>query len=79
MVHFGIFANRGFYVTSYQANFASHHTRDRHVGFLFAWDGIAKHNKMYRYFLFSSYDIIKLQLSDKNIRTDILLKFQISP
>ena len=25
----------GFYVTSYQANFVSHHTRDHHVGFLF--------------------------------------------
>ena len=24
----------GFQVTSYQANFASHPTRDRHVGFL---------------------------------------------
>ena len=29
----------GFHVTSYQANFASHHTRDRHVGFLLAWNG----------------------------------------
>ena len=36
----------GFHVTSYQANFASHRTRDRHVGFLY--------NKMSRYFLFSS-------------------------
>ena len=27
-------AIEGFHVTSYQANFASHPTRDRHVGFL---------------------------------------------
>ena len=33
-------------MTSYLANFASHHTRDRHVGFLLAWNGIGKHNKM---------------------------------
>ena len=25
---------RGFHVTSYEANLASHRTRDRHVGFL---------------------------------------------
>ena len=29
--------NRGFHVMSYQANFASHHTGDSHVGFLFTW------------------------------------------
>ena len=40
----------GSHVTSYQAYFASH-TRDRHVGFLFARDGIGKHNKMFRNFL----------------------------
>ena len=57
----------GFHVTSYQANFASHHTHDRHVGF--PSHGIGKHNKMFCYFLFSSYHIIKLQLSDKNIST----------
>ena len=69
----------GFHVTSYQANFASHHTRNRHVGFLFAGDGIGKHNKMFRYFLFSSYHITKLQLSDKNISTHNWLKIQILP
>ena len=28
------YAIEGFHVTSYQANFASHPSRDRHVGFL---------------------------------------------
>ena len=41
---------KGFQVTSYQANFASHHTHNRHVGFLLAWRGIGKYNKMFRYF-----------------------------
>ena len=50
----------GFHVTSYQANIASHHTRDRHVGFLLALNGIGKHNKMSRYFLFSLYHNTKL-------------------
>ena len=53
-------AIEGFHVTSYQANFASHHSRDRHVGFLLAWNGKGKHNKMSRYFLFSSYHNTKL-------------------
>ena len=35
----------GFHVTSYQTNFASHHTRDRHVGFLSAWHGIGNTTK----------------------------------
>ena len=39
-----------FHVTSYEANFASHHTCDCHVGFLLAWRGIGKHNKMPHYF-----------------------------
>ena len=56
-------------MTSYQANFASHHTRDRHVGFLLALHGIGKHNKMSRYFLLSSYHISKLYRYGKNIRT----------
>ena len=54
---------------SYQANFASHCACDRHVGFLFTQKGIEKSSKMIRNFLFSSYHIIKLQLSDKNIST----------
>ena len=66
----------GFHVTSYQENFAGRHTRNRHVGFLFARDGIGKHNKMLRYFLFSSYHITKL-LSNKNISAHTRLKFQI--
>ena len=49
-----------FHVTSYQANFPSHHPRDRHVGFLLGWNGLGKHNKMSRYFLFSSYHNTKL-------------------
>ena len=32
-------------MTSYQANFASHRTRNRHVGFLSARHGIGKYNK----------------------------------
>ena len=44
-------------MTSYQAHFASHHTRDRHVGFLFARHGIGEHNKMSGYFLLSSHTI----------------------
>ena len=47
----------GFRVTSYQANFASHHTHDRHVGFLLEWQGKEKHNTM---FSFSSYHNTKL-------------------
>ena len=57
-------------MTSYQADFASHRTFDRHVGFLSAWRGIIrKHKKMPQNFLFSSYHNTKLQLSDKNIST----------
>ena len=59
----------GFHVTSYQANFASHHTCYRHVGFLFTQSGIGRYNKMSCYFLFISYHNTKLQLSDKNIST----------
>ena len=47
-------------MTSYQAKFASYHTCDRSVGFLLAWNSIGKHNKMSRYFLFSSYCNSKL-------------------
>ena len=57
----------GFHVTSYQVNFASHHTRDRHVGFLFTQSSIGKYNKISHYCLFRSYHNTKLQLSDKNI------------
>ena len=42
----------GFHVTSYQANFASHHTCGGHVGFLFAWPSIGKYNKMSQIFLY---------------------------
>ena len=56
-------------MTSYRANSTSHHTGDSHVGFLFTQSGIAKYNKMSRFFLFGSYHNIKLQLSDKDIST----------
>ena len=54
---------------SYQAYFVSHHTRDCHVGFHSAWKGNGKINKTICYFLFASYHINKLQLSDKNVST----------
>ena len=66
-----------FHVMSYQTNFTSGHTRDRHVGFLFALGGIGKINKMFRYFLFNSYHITKLPTSDKNISTYIRLKSKV--
>ena len=40
---------QGFHVTPYQASFASHHTCDHHVGFLFTPDGIGKNNNMFQY------------------------------
>ena len=49
--------------------FASHHTRNCHVGFLLAWHGIGKYNKMFPYFLFSPYYNTKLQQHVKNIST----------
>ena len=52
---------------------------DRHVGFPFTCEGIGKSNKMFYYFLFSSYHITKLQPSDKNINTHTRVKFQILP
>ena len=61
--------NRGFHVSSYQANFESQQTRDRHIGFLFAWDGIGNHNEMFQYISSSPYYITKLQLIDRNIST----------
>ena len=61
------FINRGFHVTSYLANFASHNAQDSHISFLSAQDNIGK--EMFHYFLFSSYHITKSQLSDKNIST----------
>ena len=38
----------------YNVLVANHHTRDRHVGFLFTCKGIGKINKMLHNFLFSS-------------------------
>ena len=40
----------GFHVMSYQANFASHHIRDRHVDFLSTQSGIGKNKKMFHFF-----------------------------
>ena len=50
-----VYSIEGFHVTSLQAIFASHHTRDRHVGFIFTWSGIGKYNKTSWNFLFDSY------------------------
>ena len=61
---------------SYQANFASHHTRDHRVGFLFARPNIGKQNKMFRNSLFRSDHNIKLQLSDKNINPTLGWNFK---
>ena len=69
----------GFHVTSCQANFASHHTHNRHVGFLFMCEGIGKSNKMFHNFSFSSFHITKSQPNDKNISTHTRMKFQIFP
>ena len=58
----------GFHVMSYQANFASHHTRDCHVGFLCTRRYLLVNmTKCPITFLFSLYRNIKLQLSDNNI------------
>ena len=67
----------GFHVTSYQANFASHHTCNRSVGFFSAQGGIWKYSKMSHYFLSSLFYTTKLKLRDKNITTHTRLKFQI--
>ena len=40
----------GFHVASYQAHFASHLTRDCHVGFLSPQSGIGKYNQMFQNF-----------------------------
>ena len=61
----------------YQANFASHHTRNRPVGFFLAWHGIGKYNKMFCYSLFSLYYNTKLKQRDKNISTHTQWKFWI--
>ena len=61
---------------SYQANFASRHTRDHHVDFLFARRDIEKYNKMLRYFLFSSYHNTKLQVRDKIIAYTLSWNFK---
>ena len=71
----------GLNVTSYRANFASHHTRDHHVGFLFTCEeceGVGKSTKCHN-FLFSSFHITKLQASDKNISTHTPMNFQTLP
>ena len=74
----------GFHVTPYQANFVSHHARNRQVGFLFTLDDFGKYNKMLHHVLFYFIPHTKLQLSDKNISTHThppppptRLKFQI--
>ena len=64
-------------VISYQAKFASHHTHNPHVGFLFPQSGIGKHNEIGQNFSFSSYHNTKLQLCDKNISIHTRVKFEI--
>ena len=66
-----------FLVMACQANFASHHTHDRQVGFLFPQSGIGKLNKMSKNFSFSLYHNTKLQLSNNNISTYTQCKFKI--
>ena len=61
-------------MTSYQADFASHRTFDRHVGFLFAWCGIGKHKKMTRNYQLNSYHNTKITSSEKNKSTYSRLK-----
>ena len=41
---------KGFYVTSYQTNIASHHSHDLHVGFLSQQASMGKYNKMSKNF-----------------------------
>ena len=65
----------GFHVTLYQAKFASHHTRDRHVGVLIPQSGLENTRKCPRTFHF--YHNTKLQLSDNNISTHAWLEFKI--
>ena len=60
-----------------QDNFASHHTCDHHVGFLFALPSIKKHNKMSHNCLFSSHHNTKSQLSDKVISTHTSVEISI--
>ena len=74
-----LYSYRGIDMMSYEANFASHHTRDCHVRFLSAHNSIGKNKKMFCYFLFSSNPITKLQPSDKSISTHTQLKFQTLP
>ena len=50
---------RVFHVTLYQANFACHHTRNRHVGLLSAQDGIGEKQGNEQLLLLSSYHITK--------------------
>ena len=53
-------------MTSYQVNFASHHTRDRHVGFLsIQCSAILENTTKCAITLISSCHNTKLQLSDK--------------
>ena len=67
---------KGFYVTSYQANFAGHHTRDSHVGFLFLHSGIGTGKKMFHNFSFTSYHNTKVQLCHENISIQTRMKLK---
>ena len=70
--------NRGFHVTSYQANFASHDTCDCHVDFLSAQDGIGKKQQNIHNF-FLVHTILPNYNRVTRISTHAQLKFQIPP
>ena len=71
--------NRGFSCDVISSQFCKSSYSESPCWFPFAWPGIGIHNKMHRYFSFSSYHSIKLRPSDKNFKTHTRLKFQIFP
>ena len=68
-MHSRLYAIEDFHVTSYQANFASHHTSITMLVSSLQGAVLENTTKWPITFLFSSYYNIKLQLSDKNIST----------
>ena len=78
---FGLYVIGGFHVTSYQANFASHHTHNRHVGSLFACVVLGKATKCSVTF-YLVYTIIYYKITTKWQEyqpTVTQMKFQIHP
>ena len=72
-----ILCMESFRVLLYQANFASHHTHDCHVAFPLPTGQYWEKKKIFHWFLFSSYHITKLQLSDKNTNTHTWIKLDL--